>query len=69
MGGLNALELAEQAAQHHGHDAASLGESVLDAVPAASLRATTRQRLRSLVADLDSEPAGRALTERVASLS
>lgn len=56
------------ATQRHGHDAASLGESVLDAVPAESLRATTRQRLRSLVADLDSEPAGRTLAERVSSL-
>ncbi|CAL9420593.1 helix-turn-helix domain-containing protein [Nocardiopsis dassonvillei] len=56
------------AAQHHGHDAASLGESVLDAVPTGSLRATTRQRLRSLVADLDSVPAGLALAERVSCL-
>lgn len=57
------------ATQRHGHDAASLGESVLDAVSAASLRATTRQRLRSLVTDLGSEPAGRTLTERVFALS
>ncbi|MFD3686894.1 transposase [Nocardiopsis sp. NPDC058631] len=57
------------AAQHHRHDAASLGESVLDAVPAGSLRATTRQRLHSLVADLGSNPAGLALADRVSSLS
>ncbi|WP_150241764.1 helix-turn-helix domain-containing protein [Nocardiopsis quinghaiensis] len=56
------------AAQHHVRDAASLGESVLDAVPAGSLRATTRQRLHSLVTDLDSTPVGLALADRVSCL-
>lgn len=58
-----------QASQREVEDAVALGESVLEAVPAGSLRATTRHRLRSLTRDLDGHPSGGTLAHRVSLLN
>ncbi|WP_017584499.1 helix-turn-helix domain-containing protein [Nocardiopsis valliformis] len=58
-----------QASQRQAEDAVALGESVLDTVPPGSLRATTHQRLRSLLGDLGGHPGGGTLAERVSLLA
>jgi hypothetical protein len=58
-----------QASQHQAEDAVALGESVLDTVPAGALRATTHQRLHSLIRDLNGHPTARAITDRISLLA
>ncbi|GAA1073664.1 hypothetical protein [Nocardiopsis composta] len=58
------------AAEHDAGGACALAESILDTVPAHSLRETTRRRLHALQADLDAAPgpAARTVADRLHAL-
>lgn len=63
-----AVHARAEAAQHSAEEAVGLAESLLEAVPAESLRANTVVRLRSLTDDLAGHPIARGLEERVRAL-
>lgn len=63
-----AVHARAEAALHQAEDATGLADTLLESVPAASLRTSTVRRLHDLVDDLSGQPSARHLEERLRAL-